>query len=204
MNKKKLLISTIALVVIFTVSIFYYFSSVDIKNDQAITEEEIVKIIQLLNQTTGGQAREIYGDFIKKEAFINIVHVIKDGDDYNYFCWLGPAYDRVNLHRFFPENLIALGQIKNCNLENIKTIHGAVISNNPKCSILLDFNMENNEKQDYYLVSLVFAEREITQDLVNNYEEERECALPLKDFIGETAPLVLITLVDLNSNTVYY
>ena len=205
MNKKILLISTVILVGIITIFTFQYFASDrNVEEYQLVTEEEIEKITQLLNETTSGQVREIYGGFFKREAFINIVHVIKNGDDYSYFCWFGPAYDRANLHRFFPENLVALGQIKSCNLENIKTIHQAVTSNEPKCSVFLDSNIEDQEKQDYYLISLVFAEREISQDLINNYDKERDCALPLENFIGEVAPLILIAVVDLDNNIVNY
>jgi len=203
MNKK--LIFLISIVVIGVIIIFF---SQSIKEFLPFTKTELEKIFDMFVQQENEYMEDMieqYSPFLNEKSLVNLIHIVKEGSNYEISCQFGSAYEITDLHRFFPEGLVALGQIKNCDIETAKAIDQAIIFNDVQCLAPLSSDMSEFRKNDYYLITLLLEQKEITQELVDGYYEKGKCARPfLGNFIGEMTSSVFMAIVDLDENYIYY
>lgn len=210
MNKiLMILISVVVIGVIITFFSQYFRQTIPSTEEfPLVTKTELEKIFDIFVQQGEKYMEdtiEKYGPFLNEKSLINLVHIVKEGSGYEISCQFGPAYKTVNLHRFFPEGLVTLGQIKNCDIETAKAIDRAMISDDVQCLVYLDSDMSGFKKNDYYLITLLLEQREITQKLVDTYDKEGECTRPfLENFIGELTSSVFVAIIDLNEKYIYY
>ena len=205
----KTLVFLIGLVVVGTAITVFFFqnSRQDLlvgRELPPITEKELEGIYSLVAQESEGVIKRFGSSFLTEGALINIVHVVKDGSSYGISCKLGPAYDTAKLDRFLSGEMISLGQIKECSIETAQKIDQTITSKEKQCLVPLSSDMSNFIANDYYLVALVLEEREITQELIDAYDENRLCARSFNGLLGEMSPTVLVVIVDLNVNHIYY
>ncbi len=168
------------------------------------SNERINKII--FNHT--GPLREAFGPSVLNEnSLINLVHIVKKWPDCEISCEFGPAYQTANLDKFYPEEKVSMGQIRSCNIEIAEIIDEAVRSPEKDCRVPLnssDMFVWQPLSGDYYLITLVIKEQEVTQEWVDR-TQERKCFKPLKNLIGETIAIEFITgIIDLNENEFFY
>ncbi|UZE93289.1 MAG: hypothetical protein IB617_00340 [Candidatus Nealsonbacteria bacterium] len=210
MNKIQMILISVVVIGI-TIIFFSQYSRQTIPSTEEfppVAKFELGKIFDISVQQRGKYMRDImerYDPFLNEKSLINLVHIVKEGSDYEISCQFGSAYETVNLHRFFPEGLVTLGQIKNCDVETAKAIDQAITSNDIQCLVPLDSDMSGFRKNDYYLITLLLEQREITQELIDTYDKEGECAKPLlENFIGEITSTVFTAIVDLDENYIYF
>ncbi len=208
----KILMILISVVVIGVIIIFFsqYFRQTIPSTEEfpPVTKTELEKIFDVCVQQGGKHMEYImgkYSPFLNEESLINLVHIVKEGSDYKISCQFGPAYETVNLHRFYPEGLVTLGQVKNCDVETAKAIDRAIISDDVQYLVPLYYDMSGFRKNDYYLITLLLGQEEITQELIDTYDKEGQYAKGfLENFMGETTSIVFTAIVDLSENSIYF
>ena len=175
-----------------------------------MTEKEVDAVLNLIRENTEEEKIITYGDFVKRDSLINLVHIIRNGSDYKISCFLGPAYKDAGLNKIFPEKLVSMGQIKECNIETAKVIDEAVKSQKMECEVFM--GLTPPQLNDYYFFAIEVRKREITQewiDLLNKKwsgagEDAQECFRPMEELLGETITKHGTGIVDLNQGVVYY
>lgn len=210
---KKLII----LIVVGGIILFFFLTrGIDFKiaeeKEIKVTDEKIAKILDLVKESMSDIFIQEHGtDFVKKESIINLIHIKKSESGYEFDCFFGPAYESANLNKMFPDKLVSMGQIKECNLETIRVIDEAVRSEKVKCNTFT--TLIPSQINDYYFFAIKIGEQEITYELISELnknwtaagmENTLECFSPMEDMIGETMAKHGTGIVDLNANLVYY
>jgi hypothetical protein len=101
-----------------------------------ITESELDSVLKMFVDSHDSNIIEVYGDSFKREFLINLVHIKKEGSEYKISCKFGPYYKTANLYKLFPDELVSMGQIRECNIETAKGIDKAVYSSEMDCWLL--------------------------------------------------------------------
>ncbi len=180
-------------------------------NEEEIDEEEINKVLSLIRENTHEDHIITYGEFVKKESLINLVHIMKDDSGYEINCFLGPAYENANLNKMFPDKLVSMGQIKECNIKTAKLIDEAVKSEKMGCDVFTSHIQP--ELNDYYFFAIKMVDREVTQEWIDALKEEwtsleepdaLRCFEPMKNLLGETIAKHGTGIVDLDENILYF
>jgi len=146
---------------------------------------------------------------LNEGSLINLVHIIKEESDYKISCEFGPAYETANLNKFYPEELVSMGQIKGCTIETAEAIDGAIKSlAEVDCRVPITSPYSPHAVlsllEDYYLVTLKTENNEITQELVNS-TQGRKCFEPLENLLGEDIAIgFIVAIIDIEENRVYY
>jgi len=172
-----------------------------------ITSNERINRI-IFNSHQGNVLRERYGQSILNEnSLINLIHIIKEESSYKISCEFGPAYENANLNKFYPEEIISMGQIKNCTVEVAEIIDEIIKSSETDCRFPLvtpgRLPMISN-LTDYYIVTLKVEEHEITQEWVDRRYKEK-CFESLENLIGEKIAIQFLTgVADLKNNWIFY
>ncbi len=205
------LISVVFVVVVFVVVVNTVFSpqyptqnNSLIEELPPITDEELNRILGLVTQNLGQDFSDL-----NESHLINLVHIVKENYDYEISCRLGPAYETANLNKYFPEELVSMGQIRNCDVETAKVIDKAVRSFRVDCRV---FTGEIPPGlTDYYFFAVSFKEEKVTQewiDTITQTQSDRpevlKCLEPLKNLIGETVAKSGAGVVDLKENLVFF
>ena len=216
MKKKLLILTTVALGGIIT-GIFFLQNvvtkeeNVVIEEESVVTEEEINKVLSLIRKNTDESFIITYGDFVKKESLINLVHITKNDSGYEISCFLGPSYETANLNKMFPDKLVSMGQIKECNVKTAKLIDETVKSEETGCDVFTSHIPPNLD--DYYFFAIKMMDREVTQEWIDALNEKwlnREepdalrCFEPMINLLGETIAKHGTGIVDLDENILYY
>jgi hypothetical protein len=210
MNKK--LIILIALVaVIAGVFVFLNTPKEKAEEKESISSEEIDKAVALIKANTPDFLTDEFGDFVKKDSLINLVHIRKDESGYKINCYFGPSYESAKLIDMFPDQLVSMGQIRECNAETAKLIDESVRSEEVGCTTFMS-NIPPG-LNDYYFFAIKVADREVTQDWIDDLKAKWEaqglakaaqCFNPMEGMIGQTMAKHGTGVVDLNANLVYY
>jgi len=211
------LISAVFVVVVFAVGVNTIFSpQYSTQNNSLIeelppiTDEELNRILGLVTQNIDQDTKDYYGfSDLNESHLINLVHIVKEDYDYEISCRLGPAYEVANLNKYFPEELVSMGQIRNCDVETAKVIDNAVRSPEVGCRV---FTGEIPLLlTDYYFFAVSFKEEEVIQEWIDKLTQKwsdrpevLKCFEPLKNLIGETVARFGAGVVDLNENIVYF
>ncbi|UZE93288.1 MAG: hypothetical protein IB617_00335 [Candidatus Nealsonbacteria bacterium] len=208
MNKKLILLTGVLFVIgVGTLFFFQYFNQAETSPRELspITDEELRKIFAIARQHTGQKAIEMYGDFLKEDHLVNLVHIVKEPTGYWFSCRFGPAYQTANLNKYFPQQSVSMGQIKECNLDTAKAIDEAVRSSGKNCRVFIESENGNlSQLTDYYFFAITLREEEITQEWIDRTQRIK-CLEPLKNLLGETVATHFVTgIVDLNENIIYY
>ena len=180
------------------------------KFSNEITEEEISAVLNLIRENTEEEQIKIFGDFVKKDSLINLVHITKNDFSYEISCFLGPAYKEAGLNKIFPEKLVSMGQIKECNIETAQVIDKALKSHQIECEVFM--GPTPPQLNDYYFFAIEMRKREITQEwidlLIKKWrgagESAQRCFRPMERLLGETITKHGTGIVDLNQGVVYY
>lgn len=173
------------------------------------SDDELEGILDLIKETSGERFIKKYGyDWMKKDSFINVVHIINEDSEYRFSCWDGPSYNKIDWNKFFPGELVAMGQINECNNETILAIDEAVRNPELDCKVYLrssNIHKASPPVNDYYLASLIIKEdMVITEELFEMDSYGDQCTELFKDFMGEKKPSILTVLVDLITGRIFY
>jgi len=208
MNKK--LKTTIILISIFLViiAINLFFVRIFLQKESLI---EIIPRITGDERLDGiifdntNRLREMFGlSVLNEDSLINLVHIIKKKNGYEISCQLGPAYERANLNKFYPGEIVSMGQIKDCTIETAKVIDEAINSPEKDCRVPMEITGVFSSLSDYYLVTLDIKEHEITQEWLDKVSGQK-CFEPLQDLMGENIAIEFITaIIDLKNNKIFY
>jgi len=183
----------------------------EVEEEKVISDEEIDQVLSLIKENTPESFTDEYGDFVKKEYLINLVHITKDDSGYKIECFFGPSYENANLIKIFPEKLVSMGQIKECNLETAKLIDEAVKSEEMECDVFtgnIPLTLD-----DYYFFAIKMKDQEVTQEWIDYYVNEKwsdsgenilQCFKAMEKLIGETIAKHGTGIVDLDENYLYY
>lgn len=168
-----------------------------------ITDGELNRVFDVIMQHGGEESVEEYGPFLNENYLINLVHIAKYGSDYKVSCRFGPAHETANLYKLFPEELVSLGQIKNCDIETARAIDEAIYSLGLDCRVFL--NSGNIPfLSDYYFFSISIAEGEVTQEMIDR-SGEKQCLHSLKELKGTRMTTHIFTgMVDLKEGRIFY
>lgn len=206
MNKKLIfLIGAVFVIGVGTLFLFQYFNQAESlpRELSPITNEELRKIFAIARQSTGQKAIEKYGDFLKEDHLINLVHIVKEPTGYRFSCRFGPAYQTANLNKYFPQQSVSMGQIKECNLDTAEAIDEAVKSSGKNCMVFIKSG-SLSQLTDYYFFAITLKEEEVTQEWIDR-NQGTNCLDALKNLLGETVATHFVTgIVDLNTNIVYF
>ena len=208
MNKK--LKTTIILI-----SIFLAIIAINLFFVRSLLRKE--SLIEIIPQITGDERidriifdntkrlREMFGSSVLNEdSLINLVHIIKEESGYKTSCRFGPAYQRANLNKFYPGEIISMGQIKDCTTETAKVIDEAINSTEKDCRVPMEITGVFSSLTDYYLVALDIKEHEITQEWVDKVQGKK-CFEPLQNLMGENIAVEFIAvIIDLKNNKIFY
>ncbi len=203
----------LAFFIIFTtifIAIFFFQTSNSEKFLNGMTEKEVDEVLGLIRENTEEEKIITFGDFVKRESLINLVHITKSDLGYKVSCFLGSAYKEAGLNKIFPEKLVSMGQIKECNVETAEAIDKAVKSQKIECAVFM--GPTPSTLDDYYFFAITVKRREITQewiDLLNKKwlgsgEDALRCFKPMEELLGETIAKHGTGIVDLNQGVVYY
>lgn len=198
MDKKLIFLIGVVFVIGITTFFFLRYSK---KNNipQFTGDERIDKIFF----DSAQDLTELYGSLeLNEDSLINLVHIVKKDSDYEISCQFGPSYETANLYKLFPEELVSMGQIRECNVETARAIDGAVHSSEMDCRVFLDRH-DIPPLTDYYLLTLAIGEREITPEWIV-FNQGIKCLEPFKNFEGETVGKFVTMIIDLNENVIYY
>ncbi|MHA1705035.1 MAG: hypothetical protein ACTSUX_03035 [Promethearchaeota archaeon] len=210
MNKKiKIIITLMIIFVIVDVALFLFnderIFKIGVSNEiipQFTNNEEINKII--FDNTLN--LRKTFGvSVLDSNSLVNLVHVVKERDsNYEISCEFGPAYKTANLNKFYPEELVSMGQIKDCTTETARIIDEAINSSEKDCRVPMDTTEAFFSINDYYLILLDIKEHEITQEWVDK-TEGKKCFEPLENLIGERIAMEFIVgVIDIEGNIIFY
>jgi len=198
MNKKLIFLVSVVFVIGITAFFFLRYSK-EIKIPRFTGDERIDKIFF----DSAQDLTELYGPLeLNEDSLINLVHIIKKDSDYEISCQFGPSYEVANLNKYFPEELVSMGQIRNCDVETARAIDEAVSSSEMDCRVFLD-RYDIPPLTDYYLLTLAVGEREITPEWIA-FNQEIKCLEPFKDFVGETVGKFITMIIDINEKVIYY
>ena len=208
--KKKLVILIVFVLAGIIIGMFFFQSLAQRDSLNSITEEEIDRVLSLIRENTPEDMIMTYGDFIKRESLINLVHITKNDLDYQISCFFGSAYENANLYKMFPEKLVSMGQIKKCDIETAKLIDEAVKSQKIGCEVFM--SSLPSSFVDYYFFAITIERREITQEWIdrlnekwmNSGEDVLQCFKPMESLLGETIAKHGTGIVDLNQDIVHY
>lgn len=206
MNKKAkniiiLISALLVIIVLFSVRHLLQIQSPVEIIPQITGDERVDKIIfdntKILRETFGSSA-------LNEDSLINLVHIIKEGSDYRISCQFGPVYESANLNKFYPEEIVSMGQIKDCTTETARIINEAINSPEKDCRVPIDTTGVFSSLADYYLVTLDIKEHEITQEWVDRVQGKR-CFEPLENLVGENIAIeFIVVIIDLEGNRVFY
>jgi len=198
MNKKAKII--IILIAVFLVAVLFFIQRLPII-PQITNDERIDKII--FDHT--GRLREVFGSSVLGEgSLINLVHIIKEESDYRISCQFGPAYESANLNKFYPEEIVSMGQIKDCTVETARIIDEAINSPEKDCRVPMETIGVFSSFTDYYLVALDIKEHKITQEWIDRAKGKR-CFEPLESLLGENIAVeFIVVIIDLEGNRFFY
>ena len=208
--KKELLILTIVVLGGIIAGIFFL-QNIVIEKESVISEEEINRVLDLIRENLDEDFLMTYGDFVKKESLINLVHIIKKDSGYEISCFLGSSYENANLNKLFPDKLVSMGQIKECNVETAKLIDEAVKSEEMECDVFTSHISQGLD--DYYFFAIKIEDREVTQEWINKLNKKwialgkpdaLQCFKPMENLIRETIAKHGTGIVDLNENVLYF
>lgn len=207
MNKKvKILIILVSVVVFAVLGLFFFLKyslkKTSIKIIPEITGEE--KIDKIIFDYTG-HVRGVHSFYVLDEnSLVNLVHIVRKGSYYEISCKFGPSYSSANLDKFYPKEVVSMGQVKNCTLDVARAIDEAIRLVEKDCRVPLEIGPISPSLDDYYLVTLAIEEQEVTQEWIDR-TKEKECFEPLKELKGETIALGFLTgIIDLNKNILIY
>jgi len=210
MDKKiKITIILITIFVIINLSLFLFDYEKNLKigvsNEiipQFTNNEEVNKIIF---DNTGNLKRVLGASVLDDNSLVNLVHIVKEKDsNYKISCEFGPAYKTANLNKFYPEELVSMGQIKDCTIETAKIIDTAINSLEKDCRVPMDIMGVFSSLTDYYLVTLDIKEHELTQEWVDRGKGKR-CFEPLEDLLGEIVAIeFMAVIIDIEENRLFY
>ncbi len=208
MNKKIILFAGITgIIIIAIVSMFFLKNSVQGEELPPITEAELNGVFNIIKEHTAKVLIEDYGDFLKKDSLINLIHIIKTSSGYKYSCLFGGAYETANLYRLFPEEIVSVGQITQCNAEAAKAIDDAInlsFEKNMDCRIFItDLDGGLRNLTDYYFFNITMEEIEVTQEMVDRTQDNK-CLSPIKNLIGENISRFMTGVVDLKKGALYF
>lgn len=181
------------------------------KESLSSSDNELEKILDLVEQNTGEHIKESYGPLdLDASSLINLVHVEKKGIEYKISCRFGPAFETANLYRLFPEESVSMGQIRKCDIETAKAIDDAIRSPGIDCQVFMESEIPSS-LNDYYFFAVDLGETEVTQEWIDkltqkwiNNEKALRCFEPLKTLLGETVARTGTGVVDLKKNIVYF
>jgi len=210
MNKKiKITIILIIIFIIINIVLFLFaderISKIGVSDEiipQFTNNEEVNKII--FDNT--GNLKKVFGtSVLDNNSLVNLVHVVKEKDsNYKISCEFGPSYETANLNKFYPEELVSMGQIKDCNTETARTIDEAINSLEEDCRVPMDTIGVFSSIDDYYLIVLDIKEHEVTQEWVD-ITKSKKCFESLQNLIGEHIAIeFMVGIIDLEGNIIFY
>lgn len=210
MNKKIKIITILIIIFIIINTLLFFFtdertSNTEVSNQiipQFTNNEEINKIIF---DNTLNFKKAFGASVLNNNSLVNLVHIVKEKDsNYKISCEFGPAYKTANLNKFYPEELISMGQIKDCTAETAKIIDEAINSPEKDCRVPMDTTEVFSSINDYYLITLDIKEHEITQEWIDRVQGKK-CFGPLENLVGENIAIEFVVgIIDIEENRVYY
>ena len=210
MNKKiKITIILIIIFIIINIVLFLFaderISKIGVSDEiipQFTNNEEVNKIVfgNMWN------LKKVFGvSVLNNNSLVNLVHIVKEeGSNYKISCEFGPAYKTANLNKFYPEEIVSMGQIKDCTTETARIIDEAINSPEKDCRVPMDTMGVFSSLTDYYLVTLDIKEHEITQEWVDRVKGKR-CFEPLENLLGENIAIeFMAVIIDIEENRLFY
>jgi len=207
MNKKTKIIIILISVLSLVVVLFFNWYFLQIQSPvkiipQFTNNEEVNKIIF---DNTGNLKKAFGISALNSESLVNLIHIVKEKDSsYKISCEFGPAYKTANLNKFYSEEIVSMGQIKDCTVETARIIDEAINSLEKDCRVPMDTTEAFSSLTDYYLVTLDIKEHEITQEWVDRVQGKR-CFEPLENLVGENIAIeFIVVVIDLEKNMIFY
>ena len=143
-----------------------------------------------------------------EDSLINLVHIRKNGSEYQISCEYGDLYQNVS--HLSPETNVYLGHIRKCDVETAREIDQIINSGVFECRVPLfsyQFVAPLN-LTDYYLFTLVCRLTYVTQEYIDNiknftFATNVSCKTDTKPLIGKTiSERYFVGIIDTNTNSV--
>ena len=142
-----------------------------------------------------------------EDSLINLVHIKKDGSEYQISCEYGDSYQDAHLIDMSPDTNVYMGQVRECNVEAAKEIDDVINSGIYDCKIPLDSykTLPTLNLTDYYLLTLACNFGIVTQEYIDMLQTRETCNKNLKAMMGKRKCIGhVVVIIDSTTSSIFY